>query len=588
MVNKNIPICCLAKPQVGKTSTAIIEPLFTSVIQKYRWHKRWIEKLKLLLDIDKNKKLSKEQNKAFREITSVRNGNGYVINRDQPLHIKILTMLSYGTAGQQVWRDVIFRLGMEKELNDYGFDLTKRRLETDFSRMGVHIEVTCMGSQFKIKPERNSNIEIFIDECQWGLIKGGKLDRTLNEIGIEYVKGELETGLPKNVAMTYVSATPNAIAKTDCHLVTIDASSGYNNFLGSLLKDPSIVCEFEKKFNINGKTSLGMDSFFERIESVRGFHLVKYGDSSNKFYTQDMKPTLKHLEKEGAINYMEIHSSSDRPISDIHNIMAINPEKSTVIAVKGYGEAGDRIPNGYFSTWAILTQMGNEEALIQTVGRPCGYEQLPDDFALYVLDHERVIDTVRKYENGEELTGTWHESKTDKEKIIFHSEIIPLSNEQVRQLNEANHNYKKERDIIRGIVEPYFQSATNKNPEYLASADLQVYRCSTQNKESIMPKVLRNLTEPTSARPHWANRFDKYHVTWVNESYSEMKRRRKNKPLLKNNDELQEVHKDFDLYMKDNGLQSESGQYLIISWDTGESTERNETYHIKKNSCLGV
>ena len=80
MVNKNIPICCLAKPQVGKTSTAIIEPLFTSVIEKYGWYKRLGEKFKLLLDIDKNKKLSKEQNKAFKELASVRKGNGYVIN----------------------------------------------------------------------------------------------------------------------------------------------------------------------------------------------------------------------------------------------------------------------------------------------------------------------------------------------------------------------------------------------------------------------------------------------------------------------------------------------------------------------------
>jgi hypothetical protein len=583
-----MPICCVAKPQVGKTSTAIIEPLYTSLIQKYRWHKRLSEKVKLLLDIDKNRKLSKEQSKAFREITRVRYNNGYGIKRDQPLHIKILTMLSYGTAVQQVWRDIILRLGMEKELNDYGFDLTKRRLETDLSRMGVHIEVTCMGSQFKIKPELDSNIEIFIDECQWGLIKGGKLDRTLNEIGIEYDKGRLESGLPKNVAMIYVSATPNAIAKTDCHLVTIDASSGYNNFLGSLLDDPSTICEFEKKLDISGKTFLNMDSFFERIESVDGFHLVKYGDSSNKFYTQDMKPTLKHLQKEGVIDYMEIHSLSDIPISDIRDIMTIKPKKSTVIAVKGYGEAGDRIPNEHFSTWAILTPMGNEEALIQTVGRPCGYEQLPDDFALYVLDHERVIDTVRKYENGEELTGTWHESKTDKEKTIFHSEIIPLSNEQVRQLDEANRVYKKQRDIIRGIVEPYFQSATNKNPEYLASADLQVYRCSTQNKESIMPKVLRNLNEPTSARPHWKNRYDKYHVAWVDESYSEMIERMAKKPPFTNEDGLQEVHKDFESYMEDNDLQSESGQYLIVSWDTGEFTEKNETFYIKKNSCLGV
>lgn len=40
--------------------------------------------------------------------------------------------------------------------------------------------------------------------------------------------------------------------------------------------------------------------------------------------------------------------------------------------------------------------------------------------------------------------------------------------------------------------------------------------------------------------------------------------------------------------MEDNDLQSESGQYLIVSWDTGEFTEKNETFYIKKNSCLGV
>lgn len=586
MVNRNIPICVNAKPQVGKTNTAIISPIYESIISMYGFIPRCLTTATLRAGLDKNERLSKEQKKAFKLIKKYCNQNGYKVNRNKPLHIKVLTMLPYGNAVDQCWRDLIVRCGKEKYIYHYGLEIAKDMFIRDLQFKGAYVEIICMGSKFKIKPELGDNVLIFVDECQWGLIKDGKLDKTLKEIGIEYRKGKLKSSLPKNVSMFYVSATPNAVTKTDCHLVNIEPSLGYNNFLGSLLKDPSVINEFEKTLGVNGKVSLKMDDFFERIESVDGFHLVKYGDSGNKFYTEDMKPMLKHLEKEGVIDYMEIHSSSERSISQIQNIMATKPEKSTVIAVKGYGEAGDRVPNSFFSTWAILTQMGNEEALIQTVGRPCGYEQLPDDFALYVLDRERVIDTIRKYENGEELTGTWHESKTEKEKVVFDKMIVPLSNEQVKEFKKANHKMK--RDMTRAIVEPHFQNATNKNPEYLASADLQLYRCSTQNKESIMPKVLRNLIEPTSARPHWNNRYDKYHVTWVDETFSEMIERMANKPPFTNNDGLQEVHKDFDLYMKNNDLESESGHYLIVSWDTGEFTERNETYHIKKNSCLGV